>query len=133
MTDSTDVAEPGTEIVPASDDTGDLVATGDEHAVSPYDAHHPSPRQYVMIGIILVILTGIEVAASYLEDDIPDNLLIAILAVMAFIKFFLVCAWYMHMKQDIPFFRRIFVIGIVGATIVYGIVMLVFASSVLSS
>jgi hypothetical protein len=48
-------------------------------------------------------------------------------------KFVLVCAWYMHMKQDAPFFRRVFTIGIIGATIVYGAVMLMFASTVLSN
>jgi cytochrome c oxidase subunit 4 len=132
MTDSTDVAEPGTEVVPASADGGEVVAA-EAHYPEVEDHDHPGPRQYVMIGIILVILTAIEVAASYLEDDVHDNLLIAILAVMAFIKFYLVCAWYMHMKQDNPFFRRVFIIGIVGATVVYGIVMLVFASTVLSS
>ena len=52
---------------------------------------------------------------------------------MAASKFFLVAAWYMHMKHDQPFFRRMFVVGIIGATIVYGIVMLVFSSTVLKS
>jgi FtsH-binding integral membrane protein len=56
-----------------------------------------------------------------------------ILATMAACKFFLVCAWYMHMKQDAPFFRRVFTIGLIGATIVYGIVLFMFASSVLLS
>jgi caa(3)-type oxidase subunit IV len=78
-----------------------------------------------------VILTAFEVAASY--SDINSNLLIVMLAIMATAKFVLVCAWYMHMKQDAPFFRRVFTIGIVGATIVYGIVLLVFSSTVLKS
>jgi hypothetical protein len=50
---------------------------------------------------------------------------------MAATKFFLVAAWYMHMKQDSPFFRRVFVIGMVGASIVYSIALATFASSVL--
>ena len=52
---------------------------------------------------------------------------------MAAAKFFLVAGWYMHMKQDTPFFRRFFIVGIVGACIVYGIVMLMFSSTVLKS
>ena len=52
---------------------------------------------------------------------------------MAALKFYLVAAWYMHMRNDQPFFRRLFVVGMVGAGIVYGIVILVFSSSVLKS
>ena len=52
---------------------------------------------------------------------------------MAAVKFFLVAAWYMHMRMDAPFFRRIFIIGIVLATFVYGIVLLMFSSTVLKS
>jgi hypothetical protein len=37
------------------------------------------------------------------------------------------------MKTDQPFFRRVFVVGMVGAFIVYGIVLLVFSSTVLKS
>jgi hypothetical protein len=82
---------------------------------------------------VLCILTGIEVGLYYLEGDVADNLLITGLGVLAGAKFFLVCAWYMHMKMDAPFFRRTFVVGIALATAVYGIVLLTFASTVLSS
>jgi caa(3)-type oxidase subunit IV len=131
MTDGTDVAEPGTDVVPADADGGALVPADAEHPVAAEAHAHPGPRQYVLIALILVILTAFEVAASY--SDINSNLLIVMLAIMATAKFVLVCAWYMHMKQDAPFFRRVFTIGIVGATIVYGIVLLVFSSTVLKS
>jgi hypothetical protein len=52
---------------------------------------------------------------------------------MASVKFFLVAAWYMHMRTDQAFFRRVFVVGMVGAATVYGIVILVFSSTVLKS
>ena len=41
--------------------------------------------------------------------------------------------WYMHMRVDQPFFRRVFVVGMIGAGIVYGVLLLVFASTVLQS
>jgi hypothetical protein len=44
-----------------------------------------------------------------------------------------VTGWYMHMKSDNPLFRRFFIVGIVGASIVYGIVFMVFSSTVLKS
>jgi len=130
-----DVAEPGTDVVPADDGDypGEIIPGFDETTIS-HDLHvHPAPRQYVLIAIVLVILTAFEVAASYLEGDVNSNLLIVVLVVFGAIKFFLVAAWYMHMKMDAPFFARLFTIGIIGAAIVYGIVLLVFSSTVLKS
>ena len=134
MTDQgTEVAEPGTEVVPAADTTGALVAPQD-HALVAHEEHgnHPTPRQYVLIAVVLVVVTGIEIATSYI-DTRHSNLIIVALFLMAALKFFLVAAWYMHMKVDQPFFRRIFVVGMVGAGIVYGVLLLVFSSTVLKS
>lgn len=105
--------------------TAQVPATVDEHS-------HPEPRQYVLIAIVLVIATAIEVGLYYLEGDVSDNLLISLLAVLAVVKFTLVCAWYMHMQTDAPFFRRVFLVGLVGAILVYGAVLLSFASTVLA-
>jgi cytochrome c oxidase subunit 4 len=130
----TDVAEPSeTGIVPVDDA---LIATPDTElleGVFEEEHGHPQPRQYVFIAIVLCVLTAIEVGCYYLEGDLNDNLLIAILWVLAAVKFFLVAAWYMHMKMDAPFFRRAFVGGIVLASVVYGATLLTFASTVLSS
>jgi hypothetical protein len=52
---------------------------------------------------------------------------------MAAVKFFLVAAWYMHMKQDSSVFRRLFLTGLVLASVVYGILLLFFSSTVLKS
>ena len=134
MTDQgTEVAEPGTEVVPASEGSGGLVAQGDHAPVlDEAEQHHPTPRQYVLIAVVLVVITAFEIATSYI-DTAHSNVIIVTLFLMGFVKFFLVCAWYMHMKQDAPFFRRLFIVGIVGATIVYGIVLFMFSSTVLLS
>jgi cytochrome c oxidase subunit 4 len=84
---------------------------------------HPTPRQYVLIAVVLVIITGIEVGTSYLDGDINSTLLIGLLAVMAAIKFFLVVSWYMHLRTDLKIFRRAFVVGLVLAGIVYMIAL----------
>jgi caa(3)-type oxidase subunit IV len=128
-----DVVEEAIGFVPADASGGELVPVGDQHPVSADGHAHPGPRQYVFIGLVLVILTAVEVAVSYLDTTVDSNILIVMLAVLAGAKFFLVCAWYMHMKQDAPFFRRLFIVGMVGASIVYGIVLLVFSSTVLKS
>ena len=133
MTDqATEVAEPGAEVVPAEAGSGALVARPDQVPEAFGAGHHPTPRQYVLIAVVLVVVTGIEIATSYI-DTAHTNLIIVALFLMAALKFFLVAAWYMHMKVDQPFFRRIFVVGMVGAGIVYGILLLVFSSTVLRS
>ena len=85
-----------------------------------------------IVAVVLVIVTALEIATSYLNTR-HTNLIILALGAMAIVKFVLVTGWYMHMKSDHPLFRRFFVVGIVGATIVYGIVFLVFSSTVLKS
>ena len=85
---------------------------------------HPSPLQYVLIAVVLCIITGIEIAVSYTEGDIPDGLIVTLLLGMAIIKFVLVAAWYMHLRTDMLIFRRFFVLGIVAAIILFMIVLL---------
>src|SRR3954454_11186053 len=51
---------------------------------------HPDPLQYVVVAVVLVVITGVEIATSYLEGTIPNGLIITLLIVMAFVKFFLV-------------------------------------------
>jgi cytochrome c oxidase subunit IV len=84
---------------------------------------HPTPRQYVLIAVVLVIITAFEVAASYLDGDINSNLLIILLTVMAAVKFFLVVAWYMHLRTDLRIFRRVFITGLLLAGAVYMIAL----------
>ena len=134
MTDTTgtETEEPGTAVAVADDAPGALVPAAGEVEVHADHGSHPSPRQYVMIAIVLVVLTAIEIAISYIDTD-HTNLIIIALFAMGAAKFFLVAGWYMHMRVDQPFFRRIFVIGMIGAGIVYGIVILMFSSTVLKA
>jgi cytochrome c oxidase subunit 4 len=137
MTDETEVAEsetgrPGTDVAVA-DESGAL-ATQVDQAVVPAEEHsgHPDVKQYVLIAVVLVIVTALEIATSYINTGHTNWIIIA-LGAMAIVKFVLVTGWYMHMKSDNPLFRRFFIVGIVGASIVYGIVFMVFSSTVLKS
>ena len=129
----------GTDLVTISDPapegtaSSDLAPLGDVLPVAAEEHSHPGPREYVLIAVVLVVLTAVEVATSYLEGTVNSNLLIAALGIMAAVKFFLVAAWYMHMKQDSKMFRRLFLTGLILASIVYGILMLFFSSTVLKS
>ena len=129
----TEVEQPGTEVVVADGGSGGALVPSAGHVeVAGAHSNHPTPRQYVLIAVVLVVVTSIEIATSYINTG-HTNLIIVALFLMAALKFFLVAAWYMHMKVDQPFFRRIFVVGMIGAGIVYGIVILVFSSTVLKS
>jgi cytochrome c oxidase subunit IV len=95
-------------------------ATG--HGDVAHDAHgHPGPAKYVAIAVILALVTGIEVGLYYLH--LPDGLLVALLLGLAFIKFAMVAAYFMHLKFDSRLLRRLFLTGIVLAAIVYTIAL----------
>ena len=84
---------------------------------------HPTPFKYVMIFLILVVVTAIEIATSYLEGSISSGLIVGMLLFWAIVKFALVAAYYMHLKTDQPMFRRFFVLGIVAACVLYAVVL----------
>ena len=92
--------------------------------VDPIEAHHPGPRQYVFVAVILAIVTAIEVAIYYIPflEDWLVPLLIAFLVV----KFVMVVAWFMHLKFDSRMFRRLFLTGLILAFVVFGIVLAAF-------
>ena len=94
-------------------------------AMLPGEAHaHPTPVQYVIVAVVLVVITALEIATSYLEGDIPNGVIVVLLLVMAAVKFTLVASWYMHQRTDQPVFRRFFVIGTIAAIVLYLVVLL---------
>ena len=93
------------------------------------DAHrsgHPSPKEYVRIGVILAVLTGLEVTASY--SGVTGSILIPTLFVLAFVKFALVVLWFMHLKFDSRVYSRFFVMGIAFAVTLYIVVLMMFGA-----
>ena len=104
-----------------STETAADVHHDDEHA------DHPSDARYVGIAIILAVLTAVEVLASVYEEELGDGLLIGSLMVMMVVKFFIVAAYFMHLKFDSPLFTKFFVAGLVLATIVYIIMLSAFS------
>src|SRR4029078_852937 len=63
---------------------------------------HPDPWQYVVVAVVLAVITGVEIAVSYMEGDIPDGLIVVLLLAMMVVKFFLVASWFMHRSTDQP-------------------------------
>ena len=82
---------------------------------------HPTPFKYVMIFLILVVITGVEIAVSYTEGSVTSGVIVALLLLFAIIKFAMVAAYFMHLRTDQPIFRRFFVLGIITAMAVFAI------------
>src|ERR671914_450921 len=77
-------------------------------------SHHPGPRQYVAVAVVLSIITAIEVAIYYIPA--LEDLLVPMLIFFSF----------MNLKFDSHLFKRLFVTGIVLAFFVFGVVLAIF-------
>lgn len=97
--------------------------TDAEHAgVHETDEHHPQPADYVKIAIVLAILTALEIAASYI--DVGPLFLPLLLGLMA-IKFFLVAAFFMHLRYDTRLYTRFIATGLILAVSLYAVVLVI--------
>lgn len=83
---------------------------------------HPSPKEYVRIGVILGVLTALEIGASY--AGVSTGILIPTLFVLAIVKFALVVMWFMHLRFDDRRYARFFVMGLAGASVLYLVVLI---------
>jgi cytochrome c oxidase subunit 4 len=84
---------------------------------------HPDPWQYVVVAVVLAVITGVEIAVSYMEGDIPDGLITVLLLAMMVVKFILVASWFMHLRTDQPVFKRLFIVGAIAAPVLYLVVL----------
>lgn len=82
---------------------------------------HPGVSEYVMIGVILAVLTAIEVALYF--APVLRSVTIPALLFLTALKFVLVVAWFMHLRFDATFFRRVFMVGMALAAAVFGIMV----------
>ena len=92
--------------------------------VHPADAAHghPSVLRYVAVAVILAVITAIEVGLYY--TTLSGPLLVSMLLFLAFVKFAMVAAYFMHLRFDGRLLRRLFVTGIILALSVYTIALL---------
>ena len=87
--------------------------------------YHPSTREYLRVGLILVALTCLEVWLSY--SSLSGTALIVALLTCTLIKFLMVVGYFMHLKFDNGRFSRVFALGAVGAFTLYVVVLLTFS------
>ncbi|MBI5157108.1 MAG: cytochrome C oxidase subunit IV family protein [Acidimicrobiia bacterium] len=85
---------------------------------------HPRPRDYWVVALILAVITAAEVSVTYI--DFLDAAVAPMLLVMAAAKFAIVVGWFMHLRFDAPMYRRLFLIGVIAAPILFAAVLFSF-------
>lgn len=94
-----------------------------EHAVS-HEGGHASVRTYTIILVVLAVVTLLEVGTYFVPAlQARHALLLGILAVMAVGKFGLVVGYYMHLRYDAPYYRRVFIVPLIIALAMILVVM----------
>ncbi len=91
-----------------------MTATDTSAHDDTHQEHGLSDLGYVKIAIALAIVTAIEVALSYTQDQL-GALFLPLLLILMGIKFFSVVLYFMHLKFDTRLFSLMFYIGIVLA------------------
>jgi heme/copper-type cytochrome/quinol oxidase subunit 4 len=81
---------------------------------------HPTNRFYLTIGLVLLVLTGLEVLGYMGETSgtLGPGMATTIILLLSALKFLLVVALYMHLKFDHKLFTGIFVFPALLATLV---------------
>jgi cytochrome c oxidase subunit 4 len=70
--------------------------------------HHPTWQTYVKIGVLLTIITAVEVSAYYIPAWETSRVYVPSMLILSAIKFIMVVAFYMHLKYDHKIFRALF-------------------------
>ena len=91
-----------------------MTATDTSAHDDTHQEHGLSDIGYVKIAIALAIVTAIEVALSYTQDQL-GALFLPLLLILMGIKFFSVVLYFMNLKFDNRLFSLMFYIGIVLA------------------
>jgi cytochrome c oxidase subunit 4 len=76
------------------------------------------------VALILGVITVAEVSVTYI--DALDPAVAPLLLVMAATKFAIVVGWFMHLRFDAPLYRRLFLIGVILAPVLFGAVLFTF-------
>lgn len=104
----------------------------DVHTASDVPGGHPeqhvgaTPRTYVTIGLILAVITLLELGGSFLNQlGFPEWVQVIVLISLASLKGTLVVLFFMHLKFDSRWFGFLFVSGLIIAVfMVIGMLLL---------
>lgn len=92
-----------------------------EHSQHP---PHPTIGQYWKIAALLAVLTAIEVALFYIDEALElGGINVALLLILALLKFVIVVGWFMHLRFERPLLNRFFAGGFILAMSLYMVVL----------
>jgi cytochrome c oxidase subunit 4 len=86
-------------------------------APKAHEEHHPTWQLYVKVGIILAIITAIEVSAFYIPAWEGSRIYVPSMLFLSTLKFVAVVMFYMHLKYDHRIFRALFTGPLIVAVI----------------
>lgn len=108
-------------------DNTPLAAATDAQSDAEVHEHHPTWQTYVKVGVILAIITAIEVSAFYIPAWETSRIYVPSMLFLSSIKFIAVVMFYMHLKYDNRIFKALFtgpllvaVISIVALMFLFG-------------
>ncbi|GEM_PF-2874995 len=84
---------------------GDAAKNPALHDVASY---HPHGKSYLRTGVILTLITAVEIGILYVPQ-VPADLLPPIMIVLAVVKFAMVVGLFMHLAEDRNVFRIVFI------------------------
>jgi cytochrome c oxidase subunit IV len=96
-------------------DAADLSGEPSDHDLPQYS--HREDLVYLKVFVVLVVLTAMEVYASYAHW--LGSLFLPVMLILMAIKFVLVVSFFMHLKWDSKLFGRLFWAGALLAVAVY--------------
>lgn len=100
-----------------------------DHSSVAEGHQHPTARVYIEIAAILAVITLAEVFVLYLPQmgfEAARPALVPLFMIMSVAKFLIVVGFYMHLKFDDPFFKRMFSFALI---IVIGVALSMVAIS----
>lgn len=83
------------------------MADESQHGVDTVEIHGLEPSRYIQLGVLLAVITVVELGAS-LWVDLGDAL-IPVLIVLSAVKFVLVVAYFMHLRFEPILLTRLFI------------------------
>ncbi len=121
MPDITETTELGDGYDQPNEAVEQTVESGERTVGHEHDDHpgeHWTDLKFIYLAFGLAVITAIEVALSYMVDDLGPVFL-PLLIVLMLIKFFSVVSYFMHLKFDNRLFSLMFYMGLFLAVGVY--------------
>lgn len=91
------------------------IPTAQQAQVKAHGQPHPTPRTFIIVGLVLAVITAIEFLILYVKD--MSSIVMLLLAALSVAKFVLVAAYFMHLRFDPRILAGIFAVGVTLAVL----------------